>query len=69
MFMKESASDDLIKIDDVKQLSSPQESCVKGRRQAGEEEQDPRSFEKTELKFPSGEPLPQCWLDADYELK
>ena len=29
--------------------------------------QDPEKFLKSELVFPSGEPLPQCWLDPDYK--
>jgi hypothetical protein len=28
--------------------------------------QDPEKFAKSELQFPSGEPLPRCWLDAHY---
>ena len=35
--------------------------------------EDPmEKFAKADLQFPSGEPLPRCWLDAHYrdqELK
>jgi hypothetical protein len=37
------------------------------RVQAGEEEQDPEPIEKQNLIFPSGESLPRCWIDADYQ--
>ena len=67
MFMKEKATDDLIRIDDTKQLANPQEPSVVGRRQAGEEEQDAKPFGKSDLVFPSGESLPRCWVDADYQ--
>ena len=42
---------------------SPQ---VEGRLHAGEELQDPEPFAKNELRFPSGETLPRCWLDPSY---
>jgi hypothetical protein len=32
----------------------------------GQEEQDPETFMKQNLVFPSGENLPLCWLDANY---
>ena len=28
--------------------------------------QDPSTFMKSELIFPSGKSLPQCWLESDY---
>ena len=68
MFMKEASSNELIRIDDVSELASPLESQVKGRRQTSQEEQDTTLFKKSNLMFPSGEALPKCWLDADYEL-
>ncbi|MFH7027597.1 MAG: acetyltransferase [Heteroscytonema crispum UTEX LB 1556] len=33
---------------------------------AGEELQDPCPFAKSEMTFPSGEPIPRCWLDPHY---
>ncbi len=35
-------------------------------KEHGEERQDPEKFDKAGLVFPSGEALPQCWLDAHY---
>tara|TARA_R110002167_G_scaffold189988_2_gene392199 strand:- start:121 stop:366 length:246 start_codon:yes stop_codon:yes gene_type:complete len=68
MFMKVKRSDDLVRIDDLQMLASPLEESVKGCRQAGEEEQDAEMFRKTDLVFPSGESLPKCWVDADYQV-
>jgi hypothetical protein len=44
----------------------PFADSVTGRFHAGEEMQDPQSFSKTELVFPSDEPMPRCWLDPAY---
>ncbi len=66
MFVKEAKSGDLIKIVDVGQLIDPTVLHVCGRRQAGEEEQDPADFCKQDLVFPSGETLPKCWQDTNF---
>ncbi len=66
MFLQDTQSDSLIKISDPKHLFDPNQATIQGRRQTGEEEQPPESFAKSQLIFPSGEPLPQCWLDANY---
>ncbi|QDV25842.1 acetyltransferase [Aureliella helgolandensis] len=68
MFMKDTTSGDLVRVNNVNQLASPHETHVDGCRQAGEEEQDERQFSKGELEFPSGEPLPKCWTDAHYQV-
>lgn len=47
-------------------LSLPHGSLMEGRLHAGEELQDPEPFAKKELRFPSGETLPRCWLDPSY---
>ena len=67
MFVKEKKSGDLIRVSDLNELASPLASEVDGRRQAGEEEQDERAYPKKELVFPSGETLPRCWVDPDYQ--
>jgi hypothetical protein len=66
MFLQDTKSDSLIKISDPEALFNPTESMVKGCRQTGEEEQPPTQFPKNQLMFPSGEALPQCWVDANY---
>ena len=69
MFLREKTSGDLIAIDVVSQLVNPMKMDVIGRYQHGEEEQDPELFLKSDLVFPSGEALPQCWLDSLYREK
>jgi predicted NAD-dependent protein-ADP-ribosyltransferase YbiA (DUF1768 family) len=69
MFLKDRESDDLIRVSEIEQLFSPMETEILGRSQAGEEEQDERSIAKSELVFPSGEPLPRCWTDANYQVR
>lgn len=69
MLMKEKNSHDLIQIEDLEALASPLDAQVRGRRQAGEEEQQSKLFEKRNLAFPSGEGLPKCWTDPAYQLQ
>ncbi|MGD2112490.1 MAG: acetyltransferase [Gammaproteobacteria bacterium] len=66
MFLKHSTKDDLIEILTLNDLFDPFNDTVVGRYQHGEEMQDPEKFSKSDLLFPSGEPLPRCWLDAHY---
>ena len=68
MYLKHEMSGDLIEVVAVQDLVDPCAEAISGRRHAGEELQDPESFPKTELKFPSGEALPRCWLDPAYKL-
>lgn len=67
MFLKDKQTDDLIEILDIEALFSPTKTTISGQSQAGQEEQSPSEFEKTNLKFPSGEDLPRCWFDAEYQ--
>lgn len=67
MLFKIKESNDLIKISELEQLIDPFQAKVLGQIQAGQNEQPPEDFEKKELVFPSGESLPQCWLNSDYK--
>lgn len=67
MFLKQKSSGDLIELLEVQDLYNPFKVEILGRFHAGEEMQDPEMFLKSELIFPSGEPLPRCWLDPDYQ--
>lgn len=69
MLLHHKQTDALVEIRDVEALINPTRTEVPGQIQSGQEEQDSEQFEKQNLIFPSGEPLPQCWLDADYKLK
>jgi len=66
MFLTHKETGVLIELQRPDVLINPSKSKVKGRIQSGEEEQDPEQFSKEDLIFPSGEPLPKCWIDADY---
>ncbi|NJK58841.1 MAG: acetyltransferase [Pleurocapsa sp. SU_5_0] len=66
MFLKQKSSGDLVELLEVENLYNPFKKEILGRFHAGEEMQDPETFLKSELIFPSGEFLPQCWLDPDY---
>ncbi|NMF84553.1 acetyltransferase [Nodosilinea sp. P-1105] len=68
MFVKDRQSQSLIKVIDTDTLFNPTHATVQGRPQQGEEEQPAQSFDKAKLIFPSGEPLPQCWIDPDYQM-
>ncbi|HZG38089.1 MAG TPA: acetyltransferase [Nodosilinea sp.] len=69
MFVKSTEDQTLIKVTDVTELIDPMNDQVQGQLQDGQEEQPPQTFEKSQLQFPSGEALPQCWIDPDYQLK
>jgi hypothetical protein len=66
MFLLHTASGNLIRVEDLDELFSPAKSGIRGRDQAGEEEQEVTWFVKEELVFPSGEVLPRCWTDINY---
>lgn len=67
MLLQEKESGDLIEILDVDALISPTKNEVPGQNQAGQEEQEPASFPKSNLVFPSGETLPRCWTEENYQ--
>ncbi len=67
MFLKHKQTSDLIEVLTTDDLYNPCRQEITGRAHAGEELQDPETFMKAELIFPSGEPLPRCWLDAHYQ--
>jgi hypothetical protein len=67
MFLKDKQTDDLIKVLDIEALFNPTKPMISGQSQAGQEEQNPTDFPKESLKFPSGEDLPICWVDENYQ--
>ncbi len=56
----------LVEVLTLESLYNPCQMEIMGQLQAGEEMQDPESFPKSDLVFPSGESLPRCWLDSHY---
>jgi len=67
MYLKNKQNGDLVEVLDRMALVDPCRDSIEGRYHAGEELQEPASFRKAELCFPSGEELPRCWVDADYK--
>lgn len=66
MYLAERQTGHLVEVTDLKALFNPNSTDVRGRVHYGEEAQEPEPFRKSELLFPSGEPLPRCWVDPDY---
>ena len=66
MFLSHKVNHELIEVMDLADLFDPCRQEIIGRFHAGEELQDAEEMSKSELMFPSGEPLPQCWLNAHY---
>ncbi|MGD2073496.1 MAG: acetyltransferase [Gammaproteobacteria bacterium] len=66
MYLRDKKSGDLVEVLDVPAMVDPFSAQLQGRFHAGEELQDPASFDKSDLEFPSGEALPRCWIDASY---
>ncbi|BAZ81946.1 MAG: acetyltransferase [Sphaerospermopsis kisseleviana] len=67
MFLQIKNSRDLVKIVDFQELIDPNSEIVHAKDQEGQEEQETDTYQKEDLVFPSGEKLPRCWLDANYQ--
>ena len=67
MLLKSKKEDGLVEISEIIDLIDPFKDSVKGQVQAGQNEQPPEAFAKKDLIFPSGENLPQCWIDSNYK--
>lgn len=69
MLLKSKEDDGLVEITEVSELIDPFKEEVMAQVQEGQNEQPPESFKKSDLVFPSGENLPQCWMDSNYKAK
>ncbi len=67
MLLQDKETGTLVEINDLQALISPNQDSVTVQDQSGQEEQDPEPLKKSNLIFPSGESLPRCWLDANYQ--
>ncbi|MBM5818892.1 MAG: acetyltransferase [Cyanobacteria bacterium K_DeepCast_150m_m2_101] len=63
MFLKTRHDGSLMEVLTLPALFDPFATHLQGRLHGGEELQEPEPFVKADLIFPSGEPLPRCWLD------
>jgi hypothetical protein len=66
MFVKDRTNGHLVEVLDTAALMDPAQSRFRGRYNWGEDLPEPEAFSKTDMIFPSGEPLPRCWLDVHY---
>ncbi len=66
MFLKHVKTKDLVEAVDLNEVFDPFVENISVRTQAGEDTMDDGSYSKSELVFPSGEPLPLCWRDSHY---
>ncbi|HYW20227.1 MAG TPA: acetyltransferase [Nodularia sp. (in: cyanobacteria)] len=66
MFLQIKDSGDMIKVLDFQELIDPNNNIIHAQDQLGQEEQEPDTYKKQNLVFPSGESLPRCWVDANY---
>jgi hypothetical protein len=66
MYLMQKNTEKLVEVLSLGDLINPSQDQIVGRFHAGEELQDAESFNKQEMSFPSGEALPQCWLDPHY---
>lgn len=69
MFLRHKQSGSLVEVLNLEAMYDPCQHQIEGRFHAGEEMQDPETFSKSDLVFPSNEPLPQCWLDSHYRQR
>ena len=67
MLLKTKQNNDLVEISAIDELIDPFKNEVKGKIQAGQNEQPSEPFSKKDLVFPSGESLPECWLNSNYK--
>ncbi len=66
MFLKEKGSKHLVEVLNLEELFDPMKPSFKGRLNIGEEMPEPDTFKKAQVRFPSGEDLPRCWVDVHY---
>lgn len=69
MLLQYTKTKTLVEVLDAQELINPLKDKIFGKIQSGQEEQEPEEFNKNDLIFPSGENLPRCWLDADYQTE
>lgn len=69
MLVKNREDNTLIQVMNADDLIDPFKQSIQGRQKAGQEVQPTQTFDKSRLVFPSGENLPQCWMDPKYHTE
>ncbi|WP_372808675.1 acetyltransferase [Pontiella sp.] len=66
MFLKHEPTGDLVEVIDLPDVINQHSPTIRARSHSGDIIQRPENFLKSELVFPSGEPLPECWSNNNY---
>ncbi len=66
MYLKHVPTGDMVEVLDLTDVINPASPTIRARSYAGDVAHRPENFQKTELSFPSNEPLPLCWQDSHY---
>lgn len=69
MLLKYIPTSDLVEALNLKEVFDPFMESISIRTQAGEDTMDKGMCKKSDLVFPSGEPLPRCWRDSHYRKR
>ncbi|SHG95590.1 acetyltransferase [Ferrimonas marina] len=69
MLLRERYSGDLVEVIDSHALVNPFADRVSVQFQCGQDLADPEMCDKRALTFPSGEGLPECWVNGNYRSK
>jgi len=66
MLLRHTPGEELVEALDPREVFDPFVKTISVRMQAGEDTMDMGRCSKSDLCFPSGEPLPLCWRDSHY---
>ena len=66
MFLSQKSTGKMVEVLGLNDLFNPIHQDLVGRYNVGEDLQDPEKFSKKDLRFLSGEELPQCWTNVHY---
>jgi hypothetical protein len=66
MFLKQITTGNKVEVVDLTDVINPNSTTLRARLHVEDIAQRPDVFLKSELTFPSGEPLPLCWTDGHY---
>lgn len=63
MYLVSKENGDLVEVLDISALVDPCRSKLPGQCRTGREKPGQKVFKKSALSFPSGGPLPRCWVE------
>jgi len=66
MYLKYIPTNDLVEVIDLQDVINPYATTVLARVYSDERGQRTDRYPKSDLTFPSGEALPQCWTERSF---